>query len=58
MAIPHITDRLVQTKLNKKNPQRVAEGLVRVHLLFLIPSSLCLDPEEFRNRYAKSEAKL
>ncbi|NEO01326.1 MAG: hypothetical protein F6K50_39785 [Moorea sp. SIO3I7] len=35
--------------MNKKNPQRVAEGLVRVHLLFLNPSLLCLDPEEFRN---------
>ena len=47
MAIPHRTDRLLETKLNKKNPQRVAEGLVRVHLLFLIPSWFYLDPEQY-----------
>uniref|UniRef100_A0A1D9FW76 Uncharacterized protein n=1 Tax=Moorena producens (strain JHB) TaxID=1454205 RepID=A0A1D9FW76_MOOP1 len=47
------TDRLVETKLNKKNPQPVAEGSVRVHLLFLNPSLLSLDPEEIRNAYAQ-----
>ncbi|OLT58453.1 hypothetical protein BJP37_04745 [Moorena bouillonii PNG] len=48
MAIPHRTNRLFETRLNKKNPQRVAEGLVRVHLLFLIPLWFDLDPEEIR----------
>ncbi|EGJ33743.1 hypothetical protein LYNGBM3L_26020 [Moorena producens 3L] len=49
MGKPNKTDRLVETKLNKKNPQRIAEESVRVHLLFLNPSWLYLDPEEFRN---------
>ena len=42
----------------KKNPQPVAEGQVTLHLLFLNPWLLCLDPEEIRNAYAKETAKM